>query len=599
MPTDYTAARNAISSNPEYNDQTKGYLLSEIDKREQIDTQNANVPASIRAETPGLNTQLETPPYNVTANPSDIQIKPVDTGAGGATQTNNTPDPGLLSSSNNGNSTSVNNTSVVNPNEPISAPPVPIQTTNINPVQVPLAVPPKPAQTGSGGAATGYSPLQKTLLDINAGQRTQLFGQPGNSSNLTPEEQQRLDDIDKWQASGGDPQKADLYRNAVKQGAIARTKVTGTLEQEGNLIKQGAETETNFQNKYGQLTKDYSDKAATQDAKINAITQQNIQDAEKKDKDINDFVKTAPIYKEDANRYFKNMGAGRQVAFGLGAILEAAGNGWNGRKGSQAFDQLNTQIDRDIAAQRKTYEAASDNFKTKLQAMNTGFGRALQIGGNKENAEKLISLQLLNNYNNQLETLKQTTGSERIKNSADAAQLKLKEQMDTIDNSLKKERAAYMYPQKAGSGKPSEAQSKILGQFNQITDVISGLDSRSNEEGNPYDIKNKDVVTRGLAGIKDWALGEGSAFQALSPQDQKRSLEFANAQSNGAALTSTALGMGVLNANDPILVAIKQAKNEKELAIPLRQLQSIITANGMGVGGKALPPKAPPPNLNK
>ncbi len=456
-----------------------------------------------------------------------------------------------------------------------------------------------PVKAGSGGAGTQANPLQTGLEKNLDTYKTSLMGKEGDSHNLSPDEQDRLDKIDAWESSGGDHNKAEMLRDAVRKGAVARTKVTGLFEKQETNIKDQTNLEAKYQTDVANQAKQTNDDLAVLDAQNNAAALQEKDRLNKQNEEIHNFTKTQPNYNEDANRYWNNMGTGNKIGFGIGALIAGAAAGFNG-KHSNAFDQLNLQIDRDINAQRKTYEAANDKFKTKLSAMGQDYARARELVGDDKNARMLLRAQRLDKSIRDLDVLTKTTGSKRVKLASTAALTKLQAEKDKTLFELENNRLGLKYPQTSGTkpAKLSDEEKKVLGLNNQFGTIINDIGKYTNLTDDPWSPETQGLGSRAANTVSDWWSGEGSAFKKLDKPSQDRALKFKNAKATAASLASVMTGQGAMAEGEAARSAALSAKNERELETVVRDMQKVAQAKGIGLGSAVVPTNQSGPTID-
>lgn len=287
-------------------------------------------------------------------------------------------------------------------------------------------------------------------------------GKAGNSSNLSEAEQTRLNQIDQAEQNGTIPKsQADLLRQAVQKSAISRTTEPGQkgyFDKLSDNVNKQSDLEQGIAAQQALLAKVYNETATDADKAELATHNQNLATLQKKADDINAFITQAPEYKEDPKRYWKDMGAGRQIGFGIMALISGVASGL-ANKESHAFDQLNKEIDRDIDAQRKTYEAASDKFKTQLLGKNQDFARAQQLAGKSEDAARILKLQKLDEYTRNMDVLAKTSGSEQVKLAAEKANINLEKEKAKTQFELYQSQWQLLHPPARG-GSPATTQAK-------------------------------------------------------------------------------------------------------------------------------------------
>ena len=159
-------------------------------------------------------------------------------------------------------------------------------------------------------------------------------------------------------------------RDAVDSKGIVDAEVT----------RQNADLETQAALEKQQMAKDAEEVEKDAQSRLTAFNEQNA----KMSQEIGE-------QKVDPKKFFKDQGAAGQVLIGIGASLGGFLQGMRGGGPNEFMQQLNTFVDRDIAAQ----QGAIDNKKTALSARQNMFGQLLsQTGDRRVAAMQLRQFQL-------------------------------------------------------------------------------------------------------------------------------------------------------------------------------------------------------------
>ncbi len=314
--------------------------------------------------------------------------------------------------------------------------------------------------------------------------------------------------------------------------------------------------------------------------KTNALTDEMWQDA-----------KNLANYKEDPERFWHSRNTMQRVGTAIAILLGGIGQGLMRGGDNPAVTKLNNDIDRDIAAQRATYDAKKSSFAAK----NSMYGKMMDKYKDPELALAASKLAFNEQVSRRIEEISAKTNSERVKLNGDKALI----QLDKIKSDAAKEFATRQYGllhPTSGSAAPklSDKQKDTAGVNNQLTDIINRLDSQGNVK--PYDVKKLPFYSRTAAGFTDWLSGEGTSFNKLPQKEQDLALHFKSDQQTISGMAAQLRGSGAEAEGERLVSAANNATDPRQLAIIARDMLKLTQAKGVGQGGKLLPtPEAPLP----
>lgn len=151
-------------------------------------------------------------------------------------------------------------------------------------------------------------------------------------------------------------------------------------------------------------------------------------------------------YKEDPKRLFSNMNTGQKILGVVGLLL-------NGRVG---LEKLTEQQDRDIQAQRATYEAK----KSSVAAQNSAFGKLMDVYHDADSADAALRVMQIDHASRELQRVAAESGSEQAKAKAADALTALKQKRDDLTYQFSQQQYAITHPVVKGGGGAAGGWSK-------------------------------------------------------------------------------------------------------------------------------------------
>lgn len=444
-----------------------------------------------------------------------------------------------------------------------------------------------------------YSPAQKAQLSLLNNQLKgfdNTLNKINSSKDMNDDTKERLH----FETIGRRQKVEELINNineaATKNGITAgrpgKDATTGTVGKIEEGIRKEADTNTRFadssseelQRKDKLLSANEEETAALKNKE--SLAKAAFTDSLYKD------AQALANYKEDPDRLMNSKNTAQRVGAAIAIILGGISQGLRRGGSNPGVDKLNAEIERDIQAQRATYDAKKSSFAAK----NSLYGKMMEKYHDPVAAAEAAKFTLIDQSTRRIEQLAANTNSEKVKANGAAALLKMEQ--NRIDAA--KAHADRMYALSVPAGgsaapKLNDKQKETLALNNQFATVINGLSQYENTKDNPYQIENKGVLTRAAAGVKDWALGEGSAFSSLPEDQQDRALKFANAKNTLMAMASVMQGQGAVAEGEALRSATAKAKDERQLNVLARQYQGITQAKGIGQSGNVVPTTTAPP----
>lgn len=216
-----------------------------------------------------------------------------------------------------------------------------------------------------------FASAKKSLGFSDGGTAPEAAIEPGPATPAQDNPNQVMQDLAASPAPGTTPPSAppgspspELQPPAPVAGSPMQQKVSG-FNQGLEAQKAGIEAGANIIGQEGK-----AEQKAIEDTQTKVAALPTQADIVKKYADADaSFEKQLKDQKLDPNRYWHNLGTGSKIAAGIGMILGGIGAGLNGTNQNQVANMIQSNIDRDIEAQKNDQSKTMNLWKMNREAL--------------------------------------------------------------------------------------------------------------------------------------------------------------------------------------------------------------------------------------
>jgi hypothetical protein len=307
--------------------------------------------------------------------------------------------------------------------------------------QSPMGAPPAPPSTpGSLGTGAGLALAQQLMGNVRAQAGAPETISAPVAALARPSAQPAIPAPQGAPATGVGAPKGPTPVSLQKD---YHTAMLGNLDDQTRNVENQRDFEiTQAQLQAAEIQKQ-NEALEASDAQRQAEHAHRSQAAEAALSDLNSRSSELGQFKEDPNRLWHNMSAGRQVLAGVGLLMSAIG----GQQG-QAIQVLQTGIDRDIAAQRSEWQAKKDS----VAARHSAFGQMMRLYNDEDSASAALRTLQLDAAARKLQLMTAGSQSAAVQLKADQALSAIKAQRDQAAYQFGIQQYALAHPAGGNSG---------------------------------------------------------------------------------------------------------------------------------------------------